>query len=317
MTFEKLSCKGLVEDFENKLKLRIDECTEKFRAPSLAVILVGENPASHTYVKKKKESCEKLGITHTQITFPEDISEDVLINKIEDLNKDESIDGILVQLPLPNHINETRVINSIRVDKDVDGFSPENVGKMMLGQECFLPCTPAGVLEIIKYFNIDTVGKNVTIFGRSNIVGRPMANLLSQKPYDANVTVFHSKSPTNDVLYNLRDSDIIILAVGSPDFFDYKKLNSLLYYNYRNNMTIIDVGVNRVPDPTKKSGFRLCGDLSISDLNDKEEILKDSMQERTLRYTPVPGGVGLTTVMMLMNNTLEACIRHSGVTYGK
>ena len=157
MTFEKLSCKGLVEDFENKLKLRIDECTEKFRAPSLAVILVGENPASQTYVKKKKESCEKLGITHTQITFPEDISEDVLINKIEDLNKDESIDGILVQLPLPNHINETRVINSIRVDKDVDGFSPENVGKMMLGQECFLPCTPAGVLEIIKYFNIDTV----------------------------------------------------------------------------------------------------------------------------------------------------------------
>lgn len=317
MVFEKLSCKELVENFENKLKIKIDECTEKFRAPSLAVILVGESPASQTYVKKKKESCERLGITHTQITFPEDISEDTLIDKIEELNRDDSIDGILVQLPLPSHIDENKVINSIRVDKDVDGFSPENVGKMMLGQDCFLPCTPAGVLEIIKYFNIDTVGKNITIFGRSNIVGRPMANLLSQKPYDANVTLFHSKSPINDVLHNLRDSDIVILAVGSPDFFNYKKLNSLLYYNYRNDLTIIDIGVNRVPDSTKKSGFRLCGDLSMSDLKDEEEIFKNSIQKRVLRYTPVPGGVGLTTVMMLMNNTLEACIRHSGINYDK
>ena len=317
MIFEKLSCKGLVEDFESNLKIKIDECIKKFRAPSLAVILVGENPASQIYVKKKKESCEKLGITHTQITFPENISEDILVDKIEELNKDDSIDGILVQLPLPSHIDENRVINSIRVDKDVDGFSPENVGKMILGQECFLPCTPAGVLEIIKYFNIDTVGKNVTIFGRSNIVGRPIANLLSQKPYNANVTLFHSKSLMIDILYNLRYSDIVILAVGSPNFFDYKKLNSLIYYNYNNNITIIDIGMNRVSDLTKKSGYRLCGDLSMSDIDDKKEILKDSMQERVLRYTPVPGGVGLTTVMALMSNTLEACIRHSGINYGK
>lgn len=310
MTFEKLSCKSLVEDFENKLKVKIGECTKQFRAPSLAVILVGENPASQTYVKKKKESCEKLGITHTQITFPEGISESTLIEKIEELNNDDSIDGILVQLPLPNHIDENKVINTIRVDKDVDGFSPENVGKMMLGQKCFLPCTPAGVLEIIKYFNIDTVGKNVAIFGRSNIVGRPMANLLSQKPFDANVTVFHSKSEMFDILQALNNTDIVILAVGSPDFFDYKKLNSMLYYSYNENLTIIDVGVNRLPDSSKKSGFRLCGDLSMHDLNDKIEKLKDSMNERTLRYTPVPGGVGLTTVMMLMNNTLEACINH-------
>ena len=310
MVLEKLSCKGLVEDFENKLKIKIDECTEKFRAPSLAVILVGENTASQTYVKKKKESCEKLGITHTQITFPENISEYVLINKIEELNKDDSIDGILVQLPLPNHISENRVIDSIRVDKDVDGFSPENVGKMMLGQKCFLPCTPAGILEIIKYFNIDTVGKNVTVFGRSNIVGRPMANLLSQKPYDANVTMFHSKSSKDSITQNLKESDIIILAVGSYNFFDSEKLNNIFYNSYKDNITIIDVGVNRVPDVSKKSGFKLCGDLSVSDLNHKIEIFKNSVDNRIIRYTPVPGGVGLTTVMMLMNNTLEACVNH-------
>lgn len=302
-----LNCKELSEKILDDVKTKVEEyVSEGKRRPTLSVIQVGNNPASTTYVRKKKEACEKVGIINDQINLPEETTEEELLKVIDDLNENETIDGILVQLPLPSHIHEDTIIGRISPKKDVDGFSPINVGNMILGEDCFIPCTPKGILEVINYFNIPTSGKNVVVFGRSNIVGRPIANLLSQREYNSTVTICHTK--TNGVYYEdiVGCADIIILAVGKPNFFN----KELLRY-VKKNATIIDVGINRIPDPSKKSGFRLCGDFdyktNVEDWNSDDRILQEfNVWFDDAKYTPVPGGIGLMTVSCLLENTLKS-----------
>ena len=286
---KRLGCKEIQEKLEKELK----EKTESFimkgnRAPSLAVILVGSDPASETYVRNKHEACSRLGFLHFDYRFDEDVKEDDLLALIDELNDRADVDGILVQLPLPKHIEEKKITNSISVEKDVDGFSPFNVGRLCLGEECFIPCTPKGVVEILKYYDIPTAGKKVVVIGRSNIVGKPMAMLLMQKGFDATVTVCNTRTPfLKD--YTL-DADIIIVATGRPGTLDSSMC--------RNDAVIIDVGVNRIEDKSRERGYRLVGDVDYHSFEDTE-----------CQVTPVPGGVGLMTVMMLMENTFESANR--------
>ena len=286
---KRLGCKIIQEKLEKELK----EKTESFimkgnRAPSLAVILVGSDPASETYVRNKHEACSRLGFLHFDYRFDEDVKEDDLLALIDELNGRADVDGILVQLPLPKHIDEKKITNSISVEKDVDGFSPFNVGRLCLGEECFIPCTPKGVVEILKYYDIPTAGKKVVVIGRSNIVGKPMAMLLMQKGFDATVTVCNTRTPSLKD-YTL-DADIIIVATGRPGTLDSSMC--------RNDAVIIDVGVNRIEDKNRERGYRLVGDVDYHSFEDTE-----------CQVTPVPGGVGLMTVMMLMENTFEAANR--------
>ena len=286
---KRLGCKIIQEKLEKELK----EKTESFimkgnRAPSLAVILVGSDPASETYVRNKHEACSRLGFLHFDYRFDEDVKEDDLLALIDELNGRADVDGILVQLPLPKHIDEKKITNSISVEKDVDGFSPFNVGRLCLGEECFIPCTPKGVVEILKYYDIPTAGKKVVVIGRSNIVGKPMAMLLMQKGFDATVTVCNTRTPSLKD-YTL-DADIIIVATGRPGTLDSSMC--------RNDAVIIDVGVNRIEDKSRERGYRLVGDVAYHSFKDTE-----------CQVTPVPGGVGLMTVMMLMENTFESANR--------
>ena len=286
---KRLGCKEIQEKIEKELK----EKTESFimkgnRAPSLAVILVGSDPASETYVRNKHEACSRLGFLHFDYRFDEDVKEDDLLALIDELNGRADVDGILVQLPLPKHIDEKKITNSISVEKDVDGFSPFNVGRLCLGEECFIPCTPKGVVEILKYYDIPTAGKKVVVIGRSNIVGKPMAMLLMQKGFDATVTVCNTRTPSLKD-YTL-DADIIIVATGRPGTLDSSMC--------RNDAVIIDVGVNRIEDKSRERGYRLVGDVDYHSFEDTE-----------CQVTPVPGGVGLMTVMMLMENTFESANR--------
>ena len=286
---KRLGCKKIQEKLEKELK----EKTESFimkgnRAPSLAVILVGSDPASETYVRNKHEACSRLGFLHFDYRFDEDVKEDDLLALIDELNGRADVDGILVQLPLPKHIDEKKITNSISVEKDVDGFSPFNVGRLCLGEECFIPCTPKGVVEILKYYDIPTAGKKVVVIGRSNIVGKPMAMLLMQKGFDATVTVCNTRTPSLKD-YTL-DADIIIVATGRPGTLDSSMC--------RNDAVIIDVGVNRIEDKSRERGYRLVGDVDYHSFEDTE-----------CQVTPVPGGVGLMTVMMLMENTFESANR--------
>ena len=286
---KRLGCKEIQEKLEKELK----EKTESFimkgnRAPSLAVILVGSDPASETYVRNKHEACSRLGFLHFDYRFDEDVKEDDLLALIDELNGRADVDGILVQLPLPKHIDEKKITNSISVEKDVDGFSPFNVGRLCLGEECFIPCTPKGVVEILKYYDIPTAGKKVVVIGRSNIVGKPMAMLLMQKGFDATVTVCNTRTPSLKD-YTL-DADIIIVATGRPGTLDSSMC--------RNDAVIIDVGVNRIEDKSRERGYRLVGDVAYHSFEDTE-----------CQVTPVPGGVGLMTVMMLMENTFESANR--------
>ncbi len=286
---KRLGCKII----QGKLEKELKEKTESFimkgnRAPSLAVILVGSDPASETYVRNKHEACSRLGFLHFDYRFDEDVKEDDLLALIDELNGRADVDGILVQLPLPKHIDEKKITNSISVEKDVDGFSPFNVGRLCLGEECFIPCTPKGVVEILKYYDIPTAGKKVVVIGRSNIVGKPMAMLLMQKGFDATVTVCNTRTPSLKD-YTL-DADIIIVATGRPG-----TLGSSMC---RNDAVIIDVGVNRIEDKSRERGYRLVGDVDYHSFEDTE-----------CQVTPVPGGVGLMTVMMLMENTFESANR--------
>ncbi|MDI7742207.1 bifunctional methylenetetrahydrofolate dehydrogenase/methenyltetrahydrofolate cyclohydrolase FolD [Lysinibacillus fusiformis] len=245
--------------------------------PGLAVILVGDNPASQTYVRNKQKSCEAIGIYSELIKLPEEVSEEELLEQIRSLNNSESIHGILVQLPLPKHINEDKVIATISPEKDVDGFSPVSVGKMMLGQETFLPCTPFGVLKLLEYSGIDIAGKHAVIVGRSHIVGKPMGQLLLQK--DATVTYTHSKTP--DLPSITKQADILVAAVGRPNFITKEHIKP--------GAVVIDVGINR--DENNK----LVGDV---DFAQAEQIAS--------HITPVPGGVGPMTITMLLYNTVQA-----------
>lgn len=256
------------------------------RAPSLAVVIVGHNPASETYVRNKIRACEEVGIQAQKIAFDEDVTEDVLLQQIDILNQDPSIDGFLVQLPLPEHISEQKIAERIDYRKDVDGLCPENVGRTMLGMPSIMSATPKGIRELLRRYDIPTEGKRVVVIGRSNIVGKPMAMLLIQKNLlgNATVTLCHTKTP------NLKEvcleSDIIIVAVGQPC--------TLTEDMVRTGCVVVDVGINRVNDQSDK-GYRLCGDADFEKLKDKCSYI-----------SPVPGGVGPMTIASLLQNTLQA-----------
>lgn len=254
-------------------------------APCLAVVLVGENPASVSYVTAKERALEEAGMLGKDIRLPGDTTEFDLLGLIEELNQDDSVHGILVQLPLPSHIDEDKVIMAIRPEKDVDGFHPVNVGNMMIGRKSYLPCTPHGVLVLLQTMGIPTAGKHAVIVGRSNIVGKPLSVLLTRREYNATVTVCHTG--TKDLDSFTRQADILIAAAGSPGM--------VKAHMVKEGAVVIDVGVNRIPDSTKKSGFRLCGDVDF-----------EAVKEVASYITPVPRGVGPMTIAMLMMNTVEA-----------
>ena len=254
-------------------------------APCLAVVLVGENPASVSYVTAKERALEEAGMLGKDIRLPGDTTEFDLLGLIEELNQDDSVHGILVQLPLPSHIDEDKVIMAIRPEKDVDGFHPVNVGNMMIGRKSYLPCTPHGVLVLLQTMGSPTAGKHAVIVGRSNIVGKPLSVLLTRREYNATVTVCHTG--TKDLASFTRQADILIAAAGSPGM--------VKAHMVKEGAVVIDVGVNRIPDSTKKSGFRLCGDVDF-----------EAVKEVASYITPVPRGVGPMTIAMLMMNTVEA-----------
>ena len=256
------------------------------KRPHLAAILVGHDGGSETYVRNKVLACEACGFQSTLLRFEDDITEQQLLDEVEKLNRDESVDGFIVQLPLPRHISEQKVIEAIDYKKDVDGFHPINVGRMAIGLPCYISATPKGILELLRRYNIPTSGKKCVILGRSNIVGKPMAQLMMQKQYgDSTVTVCHSRSKT--LKEECLQADIIIAAIGQPAFLKADMVKP--------GAVVIDVGTTRVPDATKKSGFRLSGDVDF-----------ENVAPLCSYITPVPGGVGPMTICMLMLNTLAA-----------
>ena len=256
------------------------------KRPHLAAILVGHDGGSETYVRNKVLACEACGFQSTLLRFEDDITEQQLLDEVEKLNRDESVDGFIIQLPLPRHISEQKVIEAIDYKKDVDGFHPINVGRMAIGLPCYISATPKGILELLRRYNIPTSGKKCVILGRSNIVGKPMAQLMMQKQYgDSTVTVCHSRSKT--LKEECLQADIIIAAIGQPAFLKADMVKP--------GAVVIDVGTTRVPDSTKKSGFRLSGDVDF-----------ENVAPLCSYITPVPGGVGPMTICMLMLNTLAA-----------
>lgn len=256
------------------------------RAPHLAAVLVGHDGGSETYVRNKVLACEACRFTSSLIRFEEDVTEEELLAKVDELNRDPNVDGFIVQLPLPAHILEQKIIEAIDYRKDVDGFHPINVGRMAIGLPCFISATPKGILELLRRYDIDTVGKKCVVLGRSNIVGKPMAQLMLQKGYgNATVTVCHSQS--RNLQAECRDADILIAAVGSPAFVTADMVKP--------GAVVIDVGTTRVPDSTRPKGFRLQGDVDF-----------EHVAPLCSAITPVPGGVGPMTICMLMLNTLSA-----------
>ncbi|WP_419958576.1 bifunctional methylenetetrahydrofolate dehydrogenase/methenyltetrahydrofolate cyclohydrolase FolD [Psychrobacillus psychrotolerans] len=277
MSTTKIDGKQIAGLVTEKVKERVENLKSKGVVPGLAVVLVGNNPASQTYVNNKAKTCERLGMYSVQIELDENISEVELLKNVEALNVDDKIHGILVQLPLPTQINEDRVIAAISPQKDVDGFHPENVGKMMIGQQSFLPCTPFGVMKLLEYSDVEIAGKHAVIIGRSNIVGKPMGQLLLQK--DATVTYCHSR--TKDLHSFTKQADILVVATGRTKMIDASYI--------KEGAVVIDVGINR--DENNK----LCGDVDF-----------ESAQKVASKITPVPGGVGPMTIAMLMENTCLA-----------
>lgn len=275
-----------------KIKLEIaqmvrDKVAAGGKRPHLAAILVGNDGASQTYVGNKERACAQVGFNSTLHRFPAEITQVELIRKIDEINRNDDVDGLIVQLPLPGHIDEDAVINAIDPSKDVDGFHPVNVGKMTLGLPTFLPATPYGILRLLDEYGIETSGKHCVIIGRSNIVGRPLANLMSLKdnPGDCTVTICHSR--TKNIELYTKQADIIIAALGSPGFLKGDMV--------REGTVIVDVGITRITDPSKKSGYRLEGDVDF-----------ESVAPKASYITPVPGGVGPMTIVSLMVNTLKA-----------
>lgn len=260
---------------------------EKGITPGLAVILVGDNPASVSYVTAKEKACIEAGMYSREIRLPADTPEQTVIDTVKALNDDPAIHGILVQLPLPKGISEKKVIDTIAAEKDVDGFTPVNVGKMLIGEDCFLPCTPHGIVKLIEVTGMDIQGKHAVVIGRSNIVGKPVAVLLSRKGKSANATVTLCHTGTPDVSVYTKTADIVVVAAGRP--------NTLTGDMLKPGAVVIDVGVNRVPDATKPKGYRLCGDADY-----------ESCAQVASAITPVPGGVGPMTITMLLWNTLES-----------
>ena len=284
-----LDGKKVSQAVKDQLKIDVAQLfTEGKKVPHLAAILIGNDGASETYVASKVKSCEEVGFKSTLIRFDADISENKLLEQIQELNQDPDVDGILVQLPLPKHISDENVIYAIDPDKDVDGFHPVNVGKMVQGLPTFIPATPHGVMLMLEHYKINTAGMHAVVIGRSNIVGRPMSVLLSENknPGNCTVTICHSK--TKNIAELCRNADIIVAALGRPGFVtaDWVK----------NGAIVIDVGITRVADATKKSGFRLRGDVDYENVAPKCSWI-----------TPVPGGVGPMTIAALLNNTFRSC----------
>lgn len=262
------------------------------KTPHLAVILVGNDGASETYVNHKIKACDEIGYESTLIRFDEQLTEKALLDKITEINHNNAIDGLIVQLPLPKQIDEQKVIETIDPNKDVDGFHPVNVGKMVIGLPCFVSATPAGIMELLRRYNIDISGMNCAVIGRSNIVGRPMANLLSQKgkPGNATVTLCHSR--TKDIKAITKEADLIVAALGKPEFLTADMV--------KNDAIVIDVGTTRMKSDKTKSGWKLVGDVKFDEVSPKCSFI-----------TPVPGGVGPMTIVSLLRNTLDASINNT------
>ncbi len=280
--------KQIAADVRAEVAAKVAQLKEKGILPCLAVILVGENPASVSYVTGKRKALAEVGMADKSIQLPESTSEAELLELIASLNADASVHGILVQLPLPKHIDEDKVIMAIDPSKDVDGFHPVSVGNLMIGRPGFLPCTPHGIIVLLKKMGIETNGKHAVVIGRSNIVGKPVSILLARKDVNCTVTMCHTG--TKNMAEITRQADIIVVASGHP--------HTLTGDMVREGAVVIDVGVNRIPDASKKSGFRLIGDCDFDDLVEKTSFI-----------TPVPGGVGPMTIAMLMQNTLESAAR--------
>lgn len=281
--------KALAASLRAEIAKGVEELkTAKGVTPGLAVILVGDNPASVSYVTAKEKACREAGMASREVRLPADTPEADLLALVRELNSDPAVHGILVQLPLPKHIGEKDVIDAIAPEKDVDGFTPVNVGRMMIGEECFLPCTPHGIVKLIEFSGMDIAGKHAVVIGRSNIVGKPVAALLSRKETNATVTLCHTG--TRDLAHFTRQADIVVVAAG--------RAGTLTGDMLKPGATVIDVGVNRIEDPSRPRGYRLVGDADF-----------DSCAAVAGAITPVPGGVGPMTITMLLWNTLEAARR--------
>ena len=280
--------KKVAAEIRNELKEKISLIKEKrMNVPGLVAIIVGDDPASHIYVASKGKACLEIGMRTNTEAFDADITENELVEVIEYYNNNKDYHGILVQLPLPKHINEDRVIETISPKKDVDGFHPISVGNLVIGKDTFASCTPAGIQELLKRYNIDTKGKHVVVVGRSNIVGKPIANIMLQKADGANsiVTVVHSAA--KDISYYTKQADILIAAIGKAEMIKADMV--------KDGVVVIDVGINRVDDSTKPKGYRIVGDVDFETVSKKASFI-----------TPVPGGVGPMTIAMLLSNTFKA-----------
>ncbi|WP_370174911.1 bifunctional methylenetetrahydrofolate dehydrogenase/methenyltetrahydrofolate cyclohydrolase FolD [Leeuwenhoekiella palythoae] len=288
-----LDGKKTSNDLKNEITEEVKAMKERGeKVPHLAAVLVGNDGASLTYVGSKVRACERIGFESTLIQLPEETTEEELLDHINKLNNNPEIDGYIVQLPLPKHIDEQKVLLAVDPDKDVDGFHPTNFGKMAQDMPVFIPATPFGIMELLKRYNVETSGKHTVVIGRSHIVGRPMSILMSQKgtPGDSTVTLTHSRTKNLEEL--TKQADIIITALGVPEFLKADMV--------KKNVTVIDVGITRVPDETKERGYRIAGDVDFAEVSKKADFI-----------TPVPGGVGPMTIAMLLKNTLLARARHN------
>jgi methylenetetrahydrofolate dehydrogenase (NADP+)/methenyltetrahydrofolate cyclohydrolase len=286
--------KQVAADMRAELKAEVAGLKEKGIVPGLGVVLVGEDPASQSYVTAKERACEDIGLYSDDNRLPADTTQEDLIALVKKMNADPKVNGILVQLPLPKGLNEAEVLLTIDPDKDVDGFHPMNVGKMMVGEKAFLPCTPHGVIQLLIRSGVAIEGANVVIVGRSNIVGKPLANMLIQKNDKGNATVTVCHTRTKNLAHYTKQADIVVAAAGRP--------NTVTADMVKEGAAVIDVGVNRVEDATKKRGYRLVGDVDF-----------EAVKEKASFITPVPGGVGPMTITMLLYNTVESAKRAAGL----
>ncbi len=294
MTAQIIDGKQVAADMRAELKDEVAKLKEQGVVPGLGVVLVGEDPASQSYVRAKERACEDIGIYSDDNRLQADISQEDLMALVEKMNNDPKINGILVQLPLPKGLNEAEVLLAIDPAKDVDGFHPMNVGKMVVGEKAFWPCTPHGVIQLLLRSGVTLEGAEVVIVGRSNIVGKPLANMLSQKNATGNATVTVCHTRTKDLAAHTKRADIVIAAAGRP--------NTVTADMVKEGVVVIDVGVNRVEDATKKRGYRLVGDVDF-----------EAVKEKASFITPVPGGVGPMTITMLLYNTVESAKRAAGL----
>lgn len=292
MSAQILDGKALSAEVREEVRMAVREWTDSgHHPPFLSVVLVGNDPASASYVRGKEKDAAEVGIESDTLRFGSDITEEELLKVVHDLNADDSVDGVLVQLPLPGAIDERKVIGTIDPRKDVDGFHPENLGQIVIGAPRFVPATPFGIVEMLERVGIETSGKDTVIVGRSNIVGKPLANLLMQRGTDATVTVCHSR--THDLAAHTRRADLLVAAVGQPAFITAEMV--------KEGAVVVDVGINRVEDASRDRGYRLVGDVDF-----------EAVREKASWITPVPGGVGLMTRAMLLKNTLRAARQHRG-----